>query len=188
MDTPVTPLPARSPDPDGEPRPGWIRRATRTLLSPPGIVTVVVLAAVVVIAMFTELGSEPPDSQPTDLPEAITQLIPSTGALVSPTSPVGVDFAPGYTGRLVIDGKDIPDDQLSRLGVTRVLFEPGDLPCLQTPGQAGGTAAPTPCKPEPKDIERFTGGQHSVTVVYWPTGRSEREGSSSYTWEFRVGV
>ncbi|MEA3077208.1 MAG: hypothetical protein QOF60_2116 [Actinomycetota bacterium] len=60
----------------------------------------------------------------------------------------GAELEFGWEGRLEVDRRVIPDDQLDRIpGINRLSFTPG-------PG---------------KDIERLDGGRHCVDLYYWQT-------------------
>lgn len=184
METPPAPRPIRS----SEPQPTRFSRAIRTLLSPSGIAVIVVLVAVALIATMTELGSEPPRVDGEQVPREIERLQPRNGDLISPESTVGVDLGPGLTGRLVIDGTSIPDDQLTVQGGGRVSFQPGEQPCVTPAGERGSPISVEPCRPQAKDIERFSGGTHTITAIYWDDTERESAGSSAYTWTFRVAA
>ncbi|HEY3240020.1 MAG TPA: hypothetical protein VGL92_10685, partial [Acidimicrobiia bacterium] len=68
------------------------------------------------------------------------------------------------TGVLLIDGVEIPEDQLRiNRPLGQVSFRPG----------------------KGKDIPRLEEGLHSATIVYWPQDRS-REDAKSFTWTFRA--
>ncbi len=77
---------------------------------------------------------------------------------------MGADLLDTYTGVLLIDGVELPEDQLRiNLPLGEVGFRPG-----------------------PKnDITRFEEGLHTATIVYWPQDRS-REVAKSFTWQFRA--
>jgi hypothetical protein len=101
------------------------------------------------------------------LPLAIEELIPKPGDLVSPQSTIGVNLANTLSGALELDDKVIPQDQLSVQPTEGIItFSPG-------PG---------------KDIATLPQGQHTVTVVYWPRTSTQEQGSTSYSWTFKVGA
>lgn len=184
MDTPVTPGAERPTDPP----PGLLRRVARAVLSPSGLAVILVLVALVLVASMTDLGSEPPHADASDLPREVERIVPANGDLVGPETTVGAQLAAGYTGRLVIDGSSIPDDQLSTPGNGRVFFQPGMQECIAAPGETGSPVTTPGCQPQPKDIERFTAGAHTVTVIFWDATKRESEGSSAYSWMFRVAA
>jgi hypothetical protein len=45
-------------------------------------------------------------------PDVVEHLVPRDGTEVLRQSEVGIDLAPGYEGRLVVNGTPIPDDEL----------------------------------------------------------------------------
>ncbi len=99
------------------------------------------------------------------LPGAIESTVPVEGGLTSSNSSVQVDLRDDMTGVLVIDGHEIPEDQITGtadLGVFE--FRPGN----------------------DQELSRFEPGTHSATVVYWPRTGS-RADAESFTWDFRVG-
>jgi len=101
------------------------------------------------------------------LPLAIEELIPKPGDLVSPQSTIGVNLSNTLSGELELDDKVIPQDQLSVQPTEGIItFSPG-------PG---------------KDIATLPQGQHTVTVVYWPRTSTQEQGSTSYSWTFKVGA
>jgi hypothetical protein len=101
------------------------------------------------------------------LPLAIEELIPKPGDLVSPQSTIGVNLSNTLSGELELDDKVIPLDQLSVQPTEGIItFSPG-------PG---------------KDIATLPQGQHTVTVVYWPRTSTQDQGSTSYSWTFKVGA
>jgi len=77
---------------------------------------------------------------------------------------VTVDLADQYIGVLVIDGIEIPEDQLERVvGIQQVSFRPG---------------------PD-KAISRFRAGENDVVVKYWRGRLVDRPAKTfSYSWSF----
>lgn len=121
------------------------------------------VAAALALMVLGFYASDSGDDAP--LPEEVERIVPTRGALISPQGDVGADLADTFEGALRIDGAEIPLDQLTVVEATgQLFFNPG----------AG------------KDIERFTPGVHSASVIYWPQGES-RDEASSFTWQFRVG-
>lgn len=111
------------------------------------------------------LGFTVSESGEKELPTAVQSITPSEGALISPQGSVGADLADDHTGVLVIDGTEVPLDQLTIVEpLGQVYFRPG----------------------EGLSLSAFEAGTHRVSVVYWPKAQS-REESSAFTWQFRVG-
>jgi len=105
------------------------------------------------------------DSGQVTLPSAVERIVPVAGSLITPQGDVGADLADDLTGLLIIDGDEVPLDQLTRVEpLGQVFFSPG-------PGQY---------------LRAFEPGTHSVTVVYWERTKTQAD-ASSFTWQFRVG-
>jgi hypothetical protein len=98
------------------------------------------------------------------LPPEVEQVVPKPGDLVLRQSSVGIDLKSGYTGVLIIDGKEIPEDQLQ--------IDQAQATIFFTARQGA-------------EIESFAPGQHSVTAVYWKVTES-RDQATSFTWSFKV--
>jgi hypothetical protein len=118
-----------------------------------------------------------------DLPAAVEAVMPVPSAVQVPQqSQVVVDLEAGYEGRLILDDVALDTVRLDELAAVDV--EPGeqvDVPpgAVFEPGNA--TLTYTPAEGAP--VERFTPGNHIITVIFW---RSE-EGPSrarSFSWSF----
>ncbi|HEV7523626.1 MAG TPA: hypothetical protein VGP92_01590 [Acidimicrobiia bacterium] len=105
-------------------------------------------------------------------PAEIISLQPNESDQLLPQGGVGAQLRSEFTGQITIDGRVIPQDQISgdpNLG--EVLFDPG-------PG---------------KDIREFTKGGHSAVIQWWPRTIPTAEAARakhqlrSYTWSFNVG-
>jgi hypothetical protein len=117
---------------------------------------------VIIIAGITQRTN----SQPT-VPDAIEELIPKPGDLVSPQSTIGVNLRDDLQGVLEFDGAEIPEDQVvTQATVGIITFSPG-------PG---------------KDLTKLPQGSHTITVVYWPRAQKREAGTTSYSWTFKVGA
>jgi hypothetical protein len=93
----------------------------------------------------------------------VRQLIPSPSAIERRQTQVGVRLVEGFQGRLIIDGKEIPDDQVYASldpntgagGNTGVLSDNtlrNDV--LFTPGPN-------------KEFEIFSPGEHCAVAIFW---------------------
>jgi len=101
------------------------------------------------------------------LPNTIEELIPKPGDLVSPQSTIGVNLRDDLTGLLELDGTEIPlDEVVNQTTVGIIEFTPG---------------------PD-KELTKFSPGTHRITVVYWPRSSTRAKGSTSYSWQFKVGA
>ncbi len=110
---------------------------------------------------------------------AIERLIPKPGDLVLRQGEVGIDLAPGYTGELQIDGKQLTTHTIGQTDTPSpfdqnfdVQFDAGQATLLFTP-RVGA------------DIETFSPGRHTITARYWRTLQSRNE-SRVFTWQFAV--
>ena len=96
--------------------------------------------------------------------EALQEIIPQRASEILRQDQVGIDLAPGYSGRLSINGVPIPEEDTDTTeSLNRVLFRPG-------PG---------------KVLETLESGQNCVVATYWPTRLGEGE-SETINWCFEV--
>lgn len=127
---------------------------------------VVVVAAVVAVGALVLAVTQSdtgPDTAVTN-PQPVEQLIPGRGELEVRQARVGIDLQPGYTGILVVNGVEIPEDQLELVeGLNQVLYQPG----------------------EGKEIEAFEPGQVCVVATYWREVETRDDGRS-VRWCFDV--
>ena len=127
-----------------------------------GLAALVALAVTMLVLGFTRAKTGDDNAQLVD--PALEQQLPAPGSLVLRQFQVGVDLAPGYTGYLVIDRIQIPEDQLFRDdSLNQVFFTPGE-------GQV---------------IEEFDPGSHTITAVFWKIEEGEQARRSA-TWSFNV--
>jgi hypothetical protein len=144
--------------------------ARRPLFRHPGRVAIVAIALVVVVNLVIVLLNEQ-DTTPGGndaLPSDIQSISPERGQLAGPVDTVSVDLADQYTGVLVIDGEEIPEDELERVvSLQTVSFRPG-------PNQI---------------LTRFPTGTNTAVVKYWQGRLQDRPAKPfSYSWTFRVGA
>jgi hypothetical protein len=150
MTTPLRPLPAGA-----APAPRRRLRLQTVVLAVAAVVAVNLLVAAAVIGGRDEAP---------ELPSNIESVIPAPGSGMLAQDDVGADLLDTFTGVLLIDGVEIPEDQLRiNRPLGQVSFRPG----------------------EGKDISRLEEGLHSATIVYWPQDRS-RDDAKSFTWQFRA--
>ena len=169
---PAEPAPAPDPGPWAEPRSRtWLRRA--------GILALLAVAVGVLAYGAGKGDTGPPETDPD--PVVVTQF-PGPGAKALRQTQIGAELQPGYDGRLVVNGTEVPEDQmegavdpasvspdeLRRYGIRpnnrhRVFFQPG-------PG---------------KVVEELPQGEVTVTLRYFQERRSEATGRS-ITWTFTV--
>jgi hypothetical protein len=134
-------------------------------------VAIIAVTLLVVLNLGVFLLNESDTSTPgrQSLPADIEAISPLPGQLTGLVDTVTVDLADRYTGVLVIDGVEIPEDQLERVaGIQTVSFRPG-------PG---------------KEISAFRAGDNTVTVKYWNGRLVDRPttGLYSYSWTFRASA
>jgi hypothetical protein len=110
---------------------------------------------------------------------AVERVIPAPGALVLRQSQVGADLAAGYRGVLIIDGNELPTDDIQPAGatsnagpITGAQFDPALNTVLYLP-------RPGAVLPE------FAPGEHHITVVYWRMDET-RDQARQFDWTFKV--
>jgi hypothetical protein len=144
--------------------------ARRRLFKHPGRVAVVAITVLVVVNLgvflLNQTNTDP--TGPRALPADIQAVSPRPGGLTGLVDTVTVDLADRYSGVLVIDGIEIPEDQLDRVvGIQTVSFRPG----------AG------------KELTRFRTGTNTVVVKYWNGRVVDRpKNPYSYSWSFRASA
>lgn len=127
------------------------------------IVVVLAVLAAVAALIFAVVESDT-GTDPELTTSAVEELIPGRGDLEVRQARVGIDLAPGYTGVLVINGVEIPEDQLERVEpLNQIFFQPR----------------------EGREIEAFEAGQVCVVAVYWREDGERSEGQSTQ-WCFDV--
>ena len=93
----------------------------------------------------------------------VSRVFPEPGVVALRQDAIGAELDFGYSGRLRIDRRDIPDDQIDAIaGINRISFTPG---------------------PE-KEIESLDEGRHCVSLIYWKTTDGEEGAGRPYTWCF----
>lgn len=129
------------------------------------IVAVVAIAALNLVVFGLASSDTSPEGR--TLPSTIDALTPPPGELIRLQDTVGADLRDDLTGVLLLDGVEIPEDQLERVvPLAIVSFRPG-------PDQ---------------DLERFEAGEHTLTVLHWEQGKPRPANPDSYSWSFRAGA
>ena len=132
----------------------------------PGRFAIVAIGLMIVASLVVFVAVES-DTQPASAPDALPSEIQSTqpapDTLNKPQQLVAVDLRDDLTGVLVIDGREIPEDQLDRPTQNSMSFQPG---------------------PD-REFTRFATGPHVVEVVYWPTIRT-RDDAETFRFSFRT--
>jgi hypothetical protein len=143
--------------------------AKRPLVRNPGRVTFVVVVVLIILNLAIVALTRADTDQPADRarPTAVESVSPGPSQIASPSDTVTVDLGDTLTGVLLIDGAEVPEDQLDRVEpLGQVSFRPG---------------------PD-KDLVRFAPGDHTVAVHYWSQGKNRPAEPSIYSWRFRVGA
>ena len=98
--------------------------------------------------------------------DAVEQLLPARGTQVLRQSEIGIDLAPEWTAVLIVDGIEIPEDQLRRVDAqNQVFFTAG-------PGM---------------EIEELPAGTVQVTALIWrPVAGETRADADRVLWSFQV--
>ena len=161
------PAPPQLPPPDapGPPaeRPRLLRHPWRL-----AIVSVICLAVLNLgIVLMTQSDTAPEGQKPVSANGAIESVSPGPGELARLQDTITVDLRDDLTGVLLLDGQEVPEDQLERIvPLAEVSFRPG----------------------ADKDLEKFEPGQHTVVVYYWPQGKERPANPAAYSWTFRAGA
>jgi hypothetical protein len=129
------------------------------------LITLVVLACIgglVIAVNHTETG----EPQVAESGGVIEQLTPAPDSRVLRQTDISMDLSTGWTGTMVVDGHEIPEDQVDvNTALNLVTFTPG-------PG---------------KDIEQLQPGQNCVQPLVWRLGKETRtDAKSLQTWCFQV--
>ena len=135
------------------------RKPLRVLIVVGGLLLAVNVWIIAGVSQRTKAG--------TTQPNAIEELIPPPGSLVSPQSTIGVNLRNDLSGALQFDGAEIPQDQLVEQATEGIL-----------------TFSPAPGK----DLGKLPQGEHRITVVYWPRASTREAGANTFTWKFSVGA
>jgi hypothetical protein len=135
----------------------------------PWRVAIVAIALIAVlnlgIVLLASSDTSPPDTEA--LPATIEAITPDSNELTGLVDDVSVDLRDDLTGVLVVDGVEIPEDQLDRvpeLGV--ITFRPG-------PG---------------KELTQLRSGPNAVVVRYWERTKDRPANPPSFGWRFRAAA
>jgi len=143
----------------------------KKLVEHPGRVAIVVGVLAIVIVLVT-VGLQKSDTatrnERVGFPTAVEEVTPRPGELIRQQDTITADLRDGLTGVLLIDGTEVPLDQLEIVKpLSQISFRPG---------------------PD-KDLTKFEPGPHTATVLYWVGTQLQRPKKvSSYSWPFQVGA
>ena len=121
-----------------------------------------IVAAAVAGLVFAFTAPDPDTDEPT--PEAVEEVFPKPGDRDLRQTTIFADLAPGYTGYLLIDGIEVPLDDIQFVDALNTV-----------------TLKPT----EDSDFRQLDSGTHCATIVYRRIGQP-RDQSNSYRWCFSV--
>ncbi|HEY8523749.1 MAG TPA: hypothetical protein VIL48_02215 [Acidimicrobiales bacterium] len=138
--------------------------STRFKLLAAGLLLVAVAAFVGAYLTFSETGEDPVLSS-SGQDQYVERLIPGRNDQVLAQAPIGIDLATGWSGVLVVNGTEIPEDELD---ITR------ELGLIQFTPQEGGT------------VEELRAGRNCVTAIVWPLSEGRTNGSRTIQWCFEV--
>jgi len=124
---------------------------------------VMTLIAAVAVAGFIWAFSAPKEEPLGPLPPAVERVSPPGGDLDLRQTTISADLAPGFTGYLLINGVEVPRDDL-----------------VIVPALNSITLRPQPGS----DYETLEPRTHCVTVVYNRIGQAEAAGQ--YQWCFKL--
>ena len=125
---------------------------------------IMTLILAVAVGGFVFVFSAPKQDLLPDRPPAVEAVYPEGGNLDLRQVTIVADLAPGYTGYLLIDGVEVPRDDVQFVDA---------LNTLTLRPQAGS------------DYASLSPGPHCVTAVYHRIGEPESE-SDNYRWCFRL--
>lgn len=112
--------------------------------------------------LYVGLGAKGEEEPPVRR-AGLSQVFPEPGTVAVRQAAIGANLAFGYSGRLTIDRRDIPDDQVDRIsGINRISFSPG----------VG------------KEIEALDEGRHCASLTYWTDAGGPDSAGRPYTWCF----
>lgn len=130
-------------------------------LGPRIVLSLLVAAAIAgLVYVATDSGHDGAPAKPA----AVEAVFPEGGDLDLRQTTIVADLAPGYTGYLLFDGVEVPEDDLQHVdALNQVILRPT----------------------EDSDYRVLPPGRHCVTVVYRRIGE-QRDQSSSYRWCFSL--
>ena len=141
---------------------GWLGQH-RDKVGKLGVAALIALAIALLISGVNGNRSTP---EAAALPPGVEQVGPASLATNVPgQSTVFADLAFGNTGVLVVQGREIPLDQLDYVRATGMLsFTPGD----------------------DKEFKRLPGDVVRVVAIFWPEQGDRATDAREYAWSFKV--
>jgi hypothetical protein len=142
-------------------RPPLFRHPGRVVIVAVGLLVVLNLGIILVANSDTSVKGR------AALPNDIESISPERGEIASLVDDVTVDLRDNLTGVLVVDGVEIPEDQLKRIDELGVItFRPGPN----------------------KELSRYRAGDNTVVVLYWPRTKARPANPASFGWRFRAAA
>jgi hypothetical protein len=141
----------------------------RRVFKHPGRVAIVVIGLLVVLNLgIVALNNTDTNIAGRDpLPVTIESISPERSELTGLIDTITVDLDNSLTGVLVVDGVEIPEDQLTHVTeLGQVSFRPG---------------------PD-KVFSRFRAGDNTVVVKYWGRTKARPAHPAGYGWTFRASA
>jgi hypothetical protein len=126
------------------------------------LVAVLAVAALVVAAQLAQTGDDGAGTAVSG--EDVERLIPGPGSEILAQEAVGIDLATGYDAVLVLNGVEIPEDQLNRRnGLNEILYRP----------------------PEEGAAVDYEAGENCLVALVWALDESRSE-ARPVSWCFNV--
>jgi len=125
-----------------------------------GYLVLVAIAAVAVYFVYQLAGEDSGTGQSS----AIEQLYPTENAQILQQDRIGIDLAPGYEGRLSLNGEPLPDDEVMTVPeLNQVFYQPG-------PGQT---------------FDAWPAGRNCIIATFWRSETGPGQ-STNRAWCFTV--
>ena len=128
------------------------------------VVAVAVLALAIAAFVGAYIATSGDDGQVAGSSDIVESQTPAPNSQVPQQSTVGIDLAPGWEGTLVLNGVEIPLDQLT--------LTPELAQVEYTPGEG-------------KEVEELQTGRNCVSAVVWPIAEG-RDAARQIPWCFEV--
>jgi hypothetical protein len=128
-------------------------------------VLVLTLAISLLVLAALSLGDNEDPVLSADDAQVVEALIPRRDSQVPQQSTVGIDLVVGWSGTLVVNGVEIPPDELvTTPEIGLIEYTPG----------------------EGKAVEQFQAGQNCVTAIIWPLAQGRGPADRQIPWCFEV--
>ena len=126
------------------------------------LLAVLSIGAIVYAAQLAQTGDDV--DEPVVTGADVERLIPPRNSEILAQEPLGIDLAPGYTGVLIVNGTEVPEDQLIRRnGLDEILYRPS----------ADDAAV------------EYLAGENCVVALVWPVDGTRLD-ARTVSWCFNV--